>query len=132
MTPITSVILQVELRAFCSKHSLANPKLPRLGNPASFAHVNTHLEIQNESTSSGYCFENGENGGTQLDTQKKSVEANSKRLRDVVQPVTRARARYMSESSDQEFGQMEKPDSVTCPEEDSADSLNFVLILKKV
>ncbi|KAI4388057.1 hypothetical protein MLD38_000427 [Melastoma candidum] len=97
----------VELRAFCSKHSLDNARLSQSGSPASVADIHANHDIRNESSSSDYCYDNGDNGGTLLDTQKKSVEANSKKLR-------------------------EKPDSVTCHEEDSADSLNFVLILKKL
>ncbi|KAI4320625.1 hypothetical protein MLD38_034084 [Melastoma candidum] len=122
----------VELRAFCSNHSLANSGLSQSGSPAAVADIHMHHDTRNESSSSDYCYDNGDNGGTLLDTQKKSVEANSKKLREVGLPVTRARARSMSESSDQGLGQLEKSDSVACHEEDSADSLNFVLILKKL
>ncbi|KAF8030393.1 hypothetical protein BT93_E2740 [Corymbia citriodora subsp. variegata] len=129
---MTIVILQVELRAFCSRHSnvRASGFLGRPEGCPGWADGNPHtvnpvsgVSPMKESNSSEVGCKNGGDNSHKLDiTDLQGVVLND-----------RSNINTKLEGTDsEELGQLEKIHLSTCEDTNASDSLNFVLILKKL
>jgi len=123
----------VELRAFCSKHSdvrasgvFGQPEVcPGWadGNPHTVNPVSGVTTTKETNSSKGGCKNGGDN----------SHKSDSTDLQGVALSNDRSNINTKLEGTDsEELGQLEKIHLSNCEDINASDSLNFVLILKKV